>query len=45
MAQLAYLAATEGSMKNIKFEDKKYVYLPYEKVTIDNANEYIKDEQ
>ena len=45
MAQLAYLAATGGSMKNIKFEDKKYVYLPYEKVTTDNVNEFVKDEQ
>ena len=45
MAQLAYLAATGGSMKNIKFEDKKYVYLPYEKVTHDNVNEFVKDEQ
>ena len=45
MAQLAYLAATGGSMKNIKFEDKKYVYLPYEKVTPDNVNEFVKDEQ
>ena len=44
-AQLAYLAATGGSMKNIKFEDKKYVYLPYEKVTPDNVNEFVKDEQ
>jgi hypothetical protein len=45
MASLAYLAATGGSMKNIKFEDKKYVYLPYEKVTLDNVNEFVKDEQ
>lgn len=45
MAQLAYLAATGGSMKNIKFEDKKYVYLPYEKVTPDNVNEFVKAEQ
>ena len=26
-------------------EDKKYVYLPYEKVTPDNVNEFVKDEQ
>ena len=45
MASLAYLAATGGSMKSIKFEDKKYVYLPYEKVTLDNVNEFVKDEQ
>ena len=32
-------------MKNIKFEDKKYVYLPYEKVTPDNVNEFVKAEQ
>ena len=45
MAQLAYLAATGRSLINIKFEDKKYVYLPYEKVTHDNVNEFVKDEQ
>lgn len=34
-----------GQHENIKFEDKKYVYLPYEKVTPDNVNEFVKDEQ
>ena len=45
MAQLAYHAATGGCMKNIRFEDQKYVYLPYEKVTTDNVDEFVKDEQ
>ena len=46
MAQLAYLAATGGSMKKHKsLRIKKYVYLPYEKVTPDNVNEFVKAEQ
>ena len=41
MAQLAYAVVTGYGMNNIGFENKKYIYLPYKKVTAGNVTEFI----
>ena len=41
MAQLAYAVVTGYGMNNIGFENKKYIYLPYKKVTAGNVTDFI----
>ena len=41
IAKLAKALVTGRGMENIEFENEKYIYLPYAKVTIDNVEEYI----
>lgn len=40
MAELAVAAVTGKGMEGIRFQDDKYIYLPYYKVTIDNVSDY-----
>lgn len=41
MAELAAAAYTGKGMSDIQFENEKYIYLPYAKVTADNVEEYL----
>lgn len=41
MVKLAYAIVMKKGMKDIKFENDKYIYLPYAKVTAANVNEYL----
>ena len=41
MAKLAKALITGRGMGDIEFENEKYIYLPYEKVTLDNVENYI----
>ena len=41
IAELAKALVTGRGMEDIEFENEKYIYLPYAKVTIDNVEEYI----
>lgn len=41
MAKLAVAACSGKGMEDIQFENQKYIYLPYAKVTIDNVEEYL----
>lgn len=45
MAELAVALVTGEGMDKIKFEKDKYVYLPYSKVTVENAGDYIREEK
>ena len=42
MAQLARQIVTGEQMKGIEVENQRYIYLPYEKVTKDNVQEFLK---
>ena len=42
MAQLAFSVVTGDGMDTIKFENQRYIYLPYQKVTKDNVEEFMK---
>lgn len=44
IAELAKALVTGRGMEDIKFENEKYIYLPYAKVTIDNVEKYIEKE-
>ena len=44
MAKLAVAAATGEGMKDIEFENEKYIYLPYQKVTPDQIDEFLDEE-
>lgn len=44
MAKLAVAAATGEGMKDIEFENEKYIYLPYQKVTPDQIDEFLAEE-
>ena len=44
MAKLAVAAATGEGMEDIEFENEKYIYLPYQKVTPDQIDEFIDEE-
>ena len=41
MAELSVALATGGSLDAITFENERYVYLPYLKVTADNVEEFL----
>lgn len=41
MAELSVALATGGSLNAITFENERYVYLPYLKVTADNVDEFL----
>lgn len=41
MAELSVALATGGSIDAITFENERYVYLPYLKVTADNVDEFL----
>ena len=41
IAKLAKALITGRGMSDIEFENEKYIYLPYEKVTLDNVENYI----
>lgn len=41
MAELSVALATGGSLDAITFENERYVYLPYQKVTADNVEEFL----
>ena len=41
MAKLAKALITGRGMGDIEFENEKYIYLPYAKVTLDDVEEYI----
>lgn len=41
MAELSVALATGGSLDAITFENERYVYLPYLKVTADNVDEFL----
>lgn len=42
MARLAFAVVTGDGMDTIKFENQRYIYLPYQKVTKDNVEEFMK---
>lgn len=42
IAKIAVALLTNDGMEKIKFENKKYIYLPYYKVRKDNVNEFYK---
>ncbi len=42
MAKLAFALIMKKGMKEIEFKNEKYIYLPYEKVTADNVDEFLK---
>ncbi len=42
MARLAFSVVTGDGMDTIKFENQRYIYLPYQKVTKDNVEEFMK---
>ncbi len=44
MAKLAVAAATGEGMGDIEFENEKYIYLPYQKVTPDQIDEFLDEE-
>ena len=44
IAELAKALVTGRGMEDIEFENEKYIYLPYAKVTIDNVEKYIEKE-
>lgn len=44
MAKLAVAAATGEGMEDIEFENEKYIYLPYQKVTLDQIDEFLDEE-
>lgn len=44
MAKIAVAVVSGEGMDDIEFEDGKYIYLPYSKVTSDNVGEYIRKE-
>lgn len=44
MAKLAVAAATGEGMEDIEFENEKYIYLPYQKVTPDQIDEFLDEE-
>ena len=44
MAKLAVAAATGEGMEDIEFEHEKYIYLPYQKVTPDQIDEFLDEE-
>ena len=44
MAKLAVAAATGEGMEDIEFENEKYIYLPYQKVTPDQNDEFLDEE-
>ncbi|HIW84618.1 MAG TPA: galactose ABC transporter substrate-binding protein [Candidatus Dorea gallistercoris] len=41
MAHLAVAAVTGEGMEDIEFENERYIYLPYEKVTRENVREFL----
>ena len=41
MAELAAALILGEGMEDISFEKEKYLYLPYEKITRDNVEEYL----
>ena len=43
MAKLTLALVTKKGMNDIPFENDKYIYLPYYKVTIDNVGEFLED--
>lgn len=45
MAELAVAAVTGKGMENIKLERNKYIYLPYFKITKDNANKFLSNKK
>ena len=45
MAQLAFAVVTGHGIEDIKFENQKYIYLPYQKVTQDNVDSFINDQE
>ena len=42
MSQLARQLVTGEKMKKVEFENQRYIYLPYEKVTKDNVQDFLK---
>lgn len=42
MADLAFAVVTGEGMEDMVFENEKYIYLPYQKVTIENVEDFIK---
>lgn len=44
MTKLAVAAATGEGMEDIEFENEKYIYLPYQKVTPDQIDEFLDEE-
>ena len=42
MAELARQLVTGEKMKKVEFENQRYIYLPYEKVTKDNVQDFLK---
>lgn len=42
MVQLARQLVTGEKMKKVEFENQRYIYLPYEKVTKDNVQDFLK---
>ena len=43
MVQLARQLVTGEKMKKVEFENQRYIYLPYEKVTKDNVQDFLKE--
>lgn len=41
MAELAVAAVTGEGMEKLEFENERYIYLPYEKVTKENVREFL----
>ena len=42
MADLAFAVVTGEGMEDIAFENEKYIYLPYRKITLENVEDFIK---
>lgn len=42
MAKLAVALISENGLEEIKFQNERYIYLPYSKVTSDNVNVFMK---
>ena len=45
MAKLAAALVTGEGMDEIQFQEGKYIYVPYSKVTLENVGDYIKKEE
>ena len=44
MAKLAVALVSGEGMEEIEFENDKYIYLPYAKVTKENASQFLSEE-
>ena len=43
MAELAVALATHDGLQDMEFERGKYIYLPYEKITVENVEDFLSE--